>query len=308
MSSTMTSPAPAKGASQESAASAARRSRTGTKRRVGNVGWGLVALVVFVFSVFPFYWMLNTSLQPARNTMGSSPSFFPTEFTLRAFDTAINEPNPAVFSTALQNSLIVTFMTLVACLVVGFMAALAVARFTFKGRRTFIISILVVQMLPAEAMFVSLYRILDSWQLTNTFFGLALAYVGGVLPFTIWTLRGFVAGVPADLEEAAMIDGCSRGKAFWKVTFPLLAPGLVSTGIFAFLQAWNEFVLALVVMTRPENVTLPVWLRYFQQATRGTDWSALMAGSVLMSIPVLIFFLIVQGRMTGGLVSGAVKG
>lgn len=105
-----------------------------------------------------------------------------------------------------------------------------------------------------------------------------------------------------------MVDGCSRNGAFWRITFPLLAPGLVSTSIFAFIQAWNEFVLALVIMSRPESMTLTVWLRTFQQATKATDYGGLMAGSVLVSIPVIVFFLVVRGRMTGGLVSGAVKG
>jgi N,N'-diacetylchitobiose transport system permease protein len=114
--------------------------------------------------------------------------------------------------------------------------------------------------------------------------------------------------VPVDLEEAGMIDGLSRMGAFWKITFPLLAPGLVATGVFGFIQAWNEFLVALVVNSRPEMMTLPVWLRTFQIANGTTNWAAIMAGSTLMAIPVVVFFLIVQGRMTSGLVSGAVKG
>ena len=163
-------------------------------------------------------------------------------------------------------------------------------------------------MLPGEAMIISIYRLRDGWQLTNTILGLTMVYVATVLPFTIWTLRGFVAGVPIELEEAAMIDGCSRTRAFFAVTFPLMAPGLVATGVFAFIQAWNEFVTALVLMNRPENLTLPVWLRSFRQVNSGIDWGAIMAGSTLMTIPVIVFFLFVQGRMTTGLVSGAVKG
>jgi len=150
--------------------------------------------------------------------------------------------------------------------------------------------------------------VLDGWQLLNTIAGLTIVYVATVLPFTIWTLRGFVGGVPIELEEAAMIDGCTRMQAFRRVTFPLLAPGLVATGVFAFIQAWNEFLLALVIMQRPDMMTLPVWLRTFQQATQTTNWAAIMAGSTLMAIPVIVFFLIVQGRMTSGLVAGAVKG
>ena len=133
-------------------------------------------------------------------------------------------------------------------------------------------------------------------------------YVASVLPFTIWVLRGFVAGVPFELEEAAMIDGCSRFGAFRRVTFPLLAPGLVATGVFGFIQAWNEFTLAVVVMTREDRETLPLWLSGFVDVNRGTDWGAIMAGSTLIAIPVVVFFLIVQGRMVSGLTAGAVKG
>jgi N,N'-diacetylchitobiose transport system permease protein len=129
-----------------------------------------------------------------------------------------------------------------------------------------------------------------------------------VLPFTIWTLRGFVAGIPVELEEAAMVDGCSRFGAFFRVTLPLLWPGLTATGVFAFIQAWNEFLFALVIMQKPEVRTLPVWLRAFVQATQATDWAAIMAGSTLIAVPVIVFFLLVQGRMVGGMAAGAVKG
>jgi N,N'-diacetylchitobiose transport system permease protein len=202
----------------------------------------------------------------------------------------------------------VTVLTVVIALIFAFMASLAVTRFRFKSRKAFILTILIVQMIPGEAMIVSVYRVLDGWSLLNTIAGLTIVYVATVLPFTIWTLRGFVNGVPIDLEEAGMIDGLSRMGAFWKITFPLLAPGLVATGVFGFIQAWNEFLVALVVNSRPEMMTLPVWLRTFQIVNGTTNWAAIMAGSTLMAIPVVVFFLIVQGRMTSGLVSGAVKG
>ena len=289
---------------------APRTSRDTQRKKTANVVYAILAIIVFLASVFPVYWMINTSFLPTSLIRGSDLHFFPTPdvFTLNNYRTAITDESRAPFIPAMQNSLAVTFFTLVIAMVLGFLASLAVTRFRFTGRRAFIIAILVVQMIPGEAMMISIFRIIDGWQLLNTIVGLGIVYVSGVLPFTIWTLRGFVNGVPADLEEAAMIDGCSRGKAFWKITFPLLAPGLVATGVFAFIQAWNEFLMALIIMSRPESMTLPVWLRTFQQATQATNWGALMAGSVLIAVPVVIFFLIVQGRMTGGLVSGAVKG
>ena len=136
----------------------------------------------------------------------------------------------------------------------------------------------------------------------------ALPQAAFALPITIVILRPFLQAIPNEIDEAAQIDGCSKAGAFWRITFPLLAPGLVSTGIFAFIQAWNEFVFALVIMTREESQTLPIWLRSFLQATKATDWSVVMAGSTLMALPVVVFFLIVQGRMTSSMTSGAVKG
>ncbi|MDN4641170.1 carbohydrate ABC transporter permease [Agreia sp. PsM10] len=279
-----------------------------TRKRLDSLLLGTAAVIVFVFSVFPVYWMINTSLQPNNQIRTVVPNFVPANFTLRNYETVLFDTTRSDFMPALGNSLMVTISTVAIALVFAFLASLAVTRFRFRSRKGFILAILIIQMIPAEAMIVSTYRVLDSWSLLNTIAGLTLVYVATVLPFTIWTLRGFVNGIPIDLEEAAMIDGCSRTGAFWKITFPLLAPGLVATGVFGFIQAWNEFLLALVVNSRPEMMTLPVWLRTFQVATGTTNWAAIMAGSTLMAIPVVIFFLVVQGRMTGGLVSGAVKG
>ncbi|HKH07320.1 MAG TPA: carbohydrate ABC transporter permease [Agromyces sp.] len=257
---------------------------------------------------FPVYWMVNTSFQPNNEIRGSEIHFWPDNFTLRNYETVLFDPGRTPFGPAAVNSLVVTLTTVAVALVFAFLAAIAVTRFRFPSRRLFIVTILVIQMIPGEAMIVSIFRVIDGWHLLNTIIGLTIVYVASVLPFTIWTLRGFVNGVPAELEEAAMIDGCSRTGAFWRVTFPLLAPGLIATGVFAFIQAWNEFVMALVLNARPEMMTLPVWLRTFLVANGTTNWAAIMAGSTLMAIPVIVFFLFVQGRMTSGLVSGAVKG
>ena len=288
--------------------SARRTSPERTRRRVVSVVLSAVAVIVFLVSAFPVYWMINTSLLPNNLTRTAVPHFWPDEFTFKNYELVLFGDTRSPFLPALGNSLAVTLITVAVALVFAFLAALAVTRFRFRGRGSFIVAILIIQMIPGEAMLISTYRVLDDWQLLNTLAGLALVYVATVLPFTVWTLRGFVNGVPVELEEAAMIDGCSRMQAFWRVTFPLLAPGLVATGVFGFIQAWNEFVLALVVMSRPDSQTLPVWLRTFQEATTTTNWAAIMAGSTLMSIPVIVFFLIVQGRMTSGLVAGAVKG
>ncbi len=280
----------------------------GGRRRLTTWVLSAVSVVLFVIFVFPVYWMVNTSFQPNNQIRGSELHFWPDNFTLRNYETVLFDPGRTPFLPAAANSLIVTILTVIVALVFAFLASIAVTRFRFKTRRLFIVTILVVQMIPGEAMIVSVFRVIDGWHLLNTILGLTLVYIATVLPFTIWTLRGFVNGVPVELEEAAMIDGCSRAGAFWRVTFPLLAPGLIATGVFGFIQAWNEFIMALVLNARPEMMTLPVWLRTYLVANGTTNWAAIMAGSTLMAIPVIAFFLLVQARMTEGLVAGAVKG
>nr|WP_232057502.1 carbohydrate ABC transporter permease [Agromyces terreus] len=285
---------------------ARRTHRFGAPKIVINT----VAILVFLCSVFPVYWMVNMSFTPSNQIISRTPSFFPTEFTFKNYITAWSReaaPGQTDFPHALGSSIIVAIAVVVVCALFAFLASIAIARFAFRGRYVFIVSVLVVQMVPGEAMMFTIYNMIDDWHLMNTLVGLFIVHLASVVPFTIWTLRGFVAGVPADLEEAAQIDGCTKSQAFWKVTFPLLAPGLVSTGIFAFIQSWNEFTMALLLM-KGYNLTLPPWLNSFQSATEATNWGAVMAGSTLIALPVVIFFLFVQGRMTGGLVSGAVKG
>jgi N,N'-diacetylchitobiose transport system permease protein len=265
----------------------------------------VLAIVLAVMWAFPVYWMVNSSFLPGNKIRSPEPTFFPLGGTLANFGRVFESGD---FLASLRISATVTLLTVAATLLVAFLAALAVSRFRFSGRRGFILTILFVQMIPAEGLFISQFKMLDGWNLLNSVVGLTLLYVAAVVPFTIWLLRGFVNGVPVELEEAAMVDGCSRMQAFFRVTFPLLAPGLVASGIFAFMQAWNEFTLALVIMTRPENQPLTVWLKSFTEANRATDWGGIMAGSTLLAIPVVIFFLVIQHRMTSGLVSGAVKG
>jgi N,N'-diacetylchitobiose transport system permease protein len=277
-------------------------SRRVTGRRIGTEAAGLL---VFVLCIFPVYWMVSTSFLPRNLIRNPDPTWHPFGGTLDNYRRLFQDGG---FLDALWVSLSVTVGTVVVALLFAFLAAAAVSRFRFKGRLSFVATLLVIQMIPAEGLFISQYKMLEGMALLNSVLGLTLVYVAAVLPFTIWTLRGFVSGVPYELEEAAQVDGCSRTGAFFRVTFPLLAPGLVATGVFGFIQSWNEFTLALVVMTRPDEQTLPVWLNTFTDSNRGTDWGAVMAGSTLIAIPVIIFFLVVQNRMASGLTAGAVKG
>jgi N,N'-diacetylchitobiose transport system permease protein len=277
-----------------------------TRSRSARLGADLLGLLVFVVCAFPVYWMVNTSLLPRREINAPDPTWLPLGGSLDNYRRVLEGGR---FYDALTMSLAVTIATVAVSLSFAFLAALAVTRFRFPGRKSFIVVLLLIQMIPVEGLFISQYKMLEGMHLLNTVAGLTLVYVASVLPFTVWTLRGFVAGVPYELEEAAMMDGCSRFQAFRKITFPLLAPGLVATGVFGFIQAWNEFTLAVVVMSREDKKTLPVWLVGFSESrSRGVDWGAIMAASTLITIPVIVFFLIVQRRMVTGLTAGAVKG
>jgi N,N'-diacetylchitobiose transport system permease protein len=267
----------------------------------------LVAVLVALAWMFPVYWMLNSSLLPNVVLTSTTPQFLPFGGSLDNFTAVVSG---GTFLPALGMSVAITVTTVVFCLLFAFLAALAISRFRFRGRKAFVLAVLFIQMLPAEGLFIAQYKMMSTLNLLNSVAGVSIIYIAGVVPFTVWMLRGFVAGVPADLEEAAMVDGCSRTQAFFRITFPLLAPGLVASGVYAFLQAWNEFTVALVILQKEDYRTLPLWLRGFVQASASheTDWGQVMAASTLVAVPVIIFFLFVQGRLTSGLVAGAVKG
>jgi N,N'-diacetylchitobiose transport system permease protein len=271
----------------------------GASRTVLN-GLGLLVTVIFAF---PVYWMVNTAFKGPDEIQTYTPVFIPTPI-LDNFAKAISQPH---FTDFLRNSVLVTGATVCLAIVVGFLAAATVARIRFRGRAGFLLLVAIAQMAPFEALLIPFYLVVRDIGLYNKLPALILIYFIFTLPFTIWSLRGFVAGIPVDLEEAAMVDGATRFGAFMRVTLPLLAPGLVATSIFCFITAWNEYFYAFVFMTDAQNYTLPVWLGSFR-TNFGTDWGATMAASTLFTLPVLVFFLLVQKRMVGGLTAGAVKG
>ena len=278
-----------------------------TMRSVGRIALRVLTLFMALIWAFPVYWMVNSSLLPNVTLQSTTPTFVPIGGSFDNFGAVFRD---AGFVKALGVSLAVTLATVFVALIVAFLGALAISRFRFRGRKSFILALLLIQMLPAEGLFIAQYKMMSGLTLLNNVVGLTILYAAAVVPFTVWMLRGFVAGVPVDLEEAGMVDGLSRTQAFLRITFPLLAPGLVASGVFAFLQAWNEFTIALVVMTDEQARTLPLWLRGFVQASasRETDWGQVMAASTVVAVPVIIFFLLVQSRMSSGLVGGAVKG
>jgi N,N'-diacetylchitobiose transport system permease protein len=276
---------------------------TGRRPRKSKLGWNLLGLLVFLTAGFPVYWMLNTAIKPAKDTIDPDPSLFPTGFTLANFRRALDI---ADFWGPVGRSLIVSLSVVVIGMVVGLLAALAISRFAFRGRKIVIIGILAVQMVPLVAMIIPVFLLLNDLEQYDKLSGLIITYLTFILPFTVWTLRGFIVNIPRELEEAAMVDGCSRTGAFIRVVFPLLAPGMVATSVYAFIQAWNEYIYALMLLSQ-QHQTATVWLGNFT-TKHGTEYAPMMAGATMMAVPIVALFLLVQRKMAAGLTAGAVKG
>ncbi len=285
-------------------AGAASRRAFKRGRLLRGVGINALGLFVFAVMVFPVYWMIATAFKTGRNIQDYKPHWFPIPATLANFTDAVHRP---YFWTDVKNSLIIVSFVVVLSLAVAFLAALALSRFRFRGRAAFIVLIISVQIVPLTALIIPLYITLSRVHQINTLSGVIVMYMTFVLPFTVWTLRGFMLGVPRELEEAAMVDGATRFGAFIRVMLPLVAPGLVATSIFAFIQAWNEFIIAYVFLHDSEKQTLTVWLASFTNL-HGTDWGPLMAAATLTALPVVVFFVLIQRRIAFGLTAGAVRG
>jgi len=269
-----------------------------------RLGWDGIALAVLALMVFPIYWMLATAFKPGREILSLTPVWVPLHPTLDNFATAIAVP---FFWNDVVNSVLIVTATVVLSVGLAFLAALAVARFRFRGRAAVLAMLIGIQMVPLSALVIPIFLFYDSLQLTDTLLAVVLTYLAFVLPFMTWTLRGFIVNVPVELEEQAMTDGCSRTGAFLRIVFPLVAPALVATSVFAFIQAWNEYLVAYVLLRSGAHQTLTVWLASFT-TSHGTDWGGLMAGATLTALPVVIFFLVLQRHITTGLTAGAVKG
>jgi N,N'-diacetylchitobiose transport system permease protein len=273
-------------------------------RRSIRAGYDVIGVLVVVVMLFPIYWMVSTAFKPGREILSLTPYWVPAPLTLDNFKTAIAVP---YFWNDVVNSLTVVCTVVAISILLAFLAAVAVARFGFRGRSAFIVMVIAVQMVPLNALVIPIYLLLDSVGQVDSLLGVIAYYMAVVLPFMIWTLRGFVHNIPVDLEEAAMVDGASRVGAFMRIVFPLVAPGLVATAIFGFIQAWNEYIIAYVLLSSSSKQTLTIWLASFT-TQHGTDWGGLMAGATLTALPVVVFFLLVQRQVTGGLTAGAVKG
>ncbi|WP_435241845.1 carbohydrate ABC transporter permease [Streptomyces cucumeris] len=262
------------------------------------------AVVLFAGFAFPVYWMFCTALKPASDIVAEDPVWFPASATLEHFGTAVRADH---FWTLVRNSLTVTVSAVALSLVIALLASFALARLRFRGRRGFLVTFMIAQMAPWEVMVIAIYLLVRDGDMLNSLVPLTLFYMVMVLPFTVLTLRSYIAAVPRELEESAMVDGCTRPQAFTRVIFPLLAPGLMATSLFGFITAWNEFPLVLILNKDAEAQTLPLWLSSFQ-TNFGDDWGATMAAASLFAVPILLLFLFLQRKAVGGLTSGAVKG
>ena len=282
------------------------RRRRDRRRVLRRVGLNLLGLLVFAVMVFPVYWMVATAFKQGNDVLSYTPQFVPTRPTLDSFRAAIERD---FFWSSVRNSLVVVLAVVALSVLLAFLAALALAKFRFYGRRGFIVVIFAVQMVPLAALVIPLYITFSAVDQVNKLSGVVVAYVALVLPFCVWTLRGFVAGVPKELEEAALVDGSTRLGAFVRILLPLVGPGLVATSIFAFIQAWNEYIIAYVLLSSQEKQTVTIWLANFITGTqRGVEWGTMMAGSTLTALPVVVFFVLVHRRIAFGLTAGAVKG
>ena len=279
--------------------------RAKPRARARQTGWNVVGLAVFTVMVFPVFWMISTAFKPNEQIVSLNPTWIPLHPTISHFRAAIDKP---FFWVDVKNSLIVVTTTVVIAIVVAFLAAVALARYRFGGRKLFIVLVIGIQMLPQAGLIIPLYVVLARYHQTNALTGLIVTYMTFVLPFCVWTLRGFLIGIPKDLEEAAMVDGSTRLGVFVKILLPLMGPGLVATSVFAFITTWNEYIFARVLLNDQGKQTITVWLSAFLGSSRHTDWGALMAASTLTAIPVVIFFLLVQRRIVFGLTAGAVRG
>jgi N,N'-diacetylchitobiose transport system permease protein len=274
------------------------------RKKKSRIVYNVIGLLTFVVMIFPVYWLVISALRPNAEIRSYDQTLWPSSVTFDNFSRAMDYAN---FGTAVKSSLIICVTAVVGAMLMATIAAYAIGRFRFFGRKGFMIVLILVQLLPPTAMLIPIYLQLNDLGALNEYWGVIIIYLVSTLPFATWMIRGFVINIPKELEESAMVDGCSQMGAFWRIVFPLLAPGLAAASIYSLINAWNEYLLAYVVLQDNNKYTLNVWLANFT-TSRGVDYGALMAASTLIAIPVVAFFMFIQKKMAAGLTSGAVKG
>jgi len=263
-----------------------------------------VLLVLAAAVLLPFYWMVISSFRPPEALFSSKPSLWPSHLALEHYAHVLLRTS---FVAQFKNSVILAIGTTLVCILTGSFAGYSLSRFKFTGAFVVSMVIFLAMMFPATVVLIPLFLVFRTLKLLNTYWGLILAYATFALPFCTWMMKGFFDSIPVELEEAAIVDGCSRAGAMFRVAFPLAAPGVAATAMFGFLLAWNEYLFALTFTTSEDMRTLPVGLTLFS-GEYYTNYGALMAASLMVCIPVLAFFLYANRYMIQGLTAGAVKG
>jgi ABC-type glycerol-3-phosphate transport system permease component len=265
--------------------------------------WGIRGLL-FLFCGFPLYWMLVSSVKPPTELLASPPTLWPRELSGRTYVKLFAETN---FLTYFWNSVAVSGLTTVVVILLGCVGAYALTRYRFRGREPVAKLLLLVYMFPPIILVVPLYMFAHQLGLTNSRLGVSLAYISFALPYALWILRAFFQSLPVELEEAAMTDGATRLQACAHVVVPLALPGVIATGIFTFIVAWNDFLFAAVLTGRDELKTLPVGINdFFYMAL--VDWGLVMAAGVMVTVPAVLLFVAVQRYLIAGWGAGGVKG
>ncbi len=281
----------------------ARGLRRRPRQIAASVATYAAAVVVGAFAIVPLYWMVVTSLKPQAEVRTAEPVFWPSEVTFARYADVVERG----FFTYLTNSLIVAGTVTVLGVAFAAFAGYALARFDLSVKRYLLLLVLATQMFPVVVLLIPLFTVMRNLGLLDSYIGLIVTYLSFSTPLAVWILRGFFQGIPAELEDAALVDGCTRFMALTRIVLPLAGPGLAACAIFVFIGAWNEFLFALTFISQDSMRTLPVALQAFTGRS-GIDFGAVMAFSTLFTLPAVVFFLFVHKRLSTGMVSGAVKG
>lgn len=266
----------------------------------------LLIAALLAFILFPLFWMISTSFKEQQFLSALPPQWIPDPITLKHYDNAIFYEMD--FFVLLTNSFIVAVGTSLLAIVCGSLAAYSFSRYLILGSEYLLVFMLAGQMFPAVMMVVPFFVILRDFHLLDTYLGLIIATTSQALPFATYLLKGFFDSLPNDLEEAAMIDGCNRLQAFYKIALPLALPGLISTALMSFIVAWDDYVLALTLITSDARRTLPVAMVGSFVGEFAVKWGEMMAVSMLMSLPVVVLFVFLQKYLIQGITAGAIKG
>jgi ABC-type glycerol-3-phosphate transport system permease component len=264
----------------------------------------LLLLIIVSFLVFPFVWMLSTSLKPPEEIFSESPQWIPDNPTTENFHYILTR---TLFPKYFLNSVIVGFLTMLSALIVTIFAGYALSRFKFAGKNIFSYWLLISQMFPPVLLIIPIFVIMIQFRLVDTYISLIITYATFALPFSTWMLKSYFDTVPIELEEAAKIDGCNLMQTITKIVLPLAAPGIVTVALFVFILSWQEYMFALTLTRSMGMRTLPVGISLFLGEYR-VLWGSLMAGSVVVTAPVIVFFVYLQRYIVQGLTLGAVKG